>query len=274
MPGRRSHRGTVRGATSTRSRRTSVRTVRSGAAEQGAARRGARPSSTSRPRPSGRVGPIRLRPGGGEQGGTPAAGHEPATPGRQRAVGPTPSTGCARGSGHRAGLSREVGPGGCGARPFGAAAHVRFQSGEAQESIEQLHAGNGAETPRTPRWSKASKSHQPRLVNDRGARTCGDAGAATGGGERSGGWSIGGNATAARQACPARRLKPDEPHGRRWDATSPSPHAVEQTVEVATKPRGRNACEVWQPHAETALRHRLEWTPHGLVDGGAIFEEP
>jgi len=68
--------------------------------------------------------------------------------------------------------------------------------------------------------------------------------------------------------------QPGEPHGRRWDATSPTRHLVEQAVEVAIKPRGRNVRDVWQRHAETGPRLRLEWTPMVMSMEGRSLKNP
>jgi len=91
----------------------------------------------------------------------------------------------------------------------------RASGGRLPETVSERNGLPGGARPR-------SRTIRRWMGNGKGARARGDASAAAAGGESSGGWSIGEEASEAVAGTRrTRRPKPGEPHGRQWDATSP-----------------------------------------------------
>lgn len=82
---------------------------------------------------------------------------------------------------------------------------------------------------------------------------------------------IGGDARRRSQACGPGALKPGEPQDRLWDATSPRIIRRRKPSRPGGTARTERARR-WLRRAE-AGETPLEWTP-GVVDGGAVFENP
>jgi hypothetical protein len=159
------------------------------------------------------------------------------------------------------------------AAPHRACSRVRGPAGFQEGSPGEQRAarpGHGSSSPRIPERSKASKLHRRRRRTAGGQRIAVTRSRLLGRGKlwRAG---IGEEAQRCSQACGPGAQKPDEPHDRLWDATSPRIIRRRKPSRPGGTARTERARR-WLRRAEAGETPR-EWTP-GVVDGGEVFENP